>query len=598
MPPRKQSSKPCAGCSKQASGKCPQMLCRTCCRAADCPAHSAQKTKSQKAQPIPTSSLSLAQRLKQRGVYGRVWGILQGCGRTESEDLARYTVADLCRLGLARPDAVQVHSAVGASGLSGLTPDDSVKRVVSNRAYGAFSSPKLLQMERSTVGDQAPETSKADTMKNRRKDGKRDTQRRHVARDSTAKHDHLTSHEAREATPTKQTIGFSPIKKHCAPAPAEQDAGDAEEPDFEKWLLAEAKQLARADCFDTAAATAARSRRQASTPAPGGGAGSAADIGIGWSSISREALSLVAFGVAPSGGSPDVSVAEAKINGKGWHCKDHLKNVRKDLEDLQDSGHKFVAGWKNDKVQSAHHHRVKCKHCHAHAEQVWRELRVRIAERAMRQGRADGRFVASCSHAPAPSDPANAASECRFGSVAEGAGTRRICNHGISHAGCLLWPCANDVTLACNAVDDRGFRTIPSVRVHPSLPHTATAWLKCLPTCLQPLHLANLGEAVEQIFGGHAPLSALFSRGCEPKDVIALGREIRTLQLPSHRDLQWDAELVVQRERVIGVLRRWDMLEGQYMHRTAFLKMCSEQRGADALAHSSVRVDALQLWLR
>jgi len=65
------------------------------------------------AQHVPTSSHNLVHRLEQCGVYERVWSVLEDRGLAESEALALLTVADLCEIGLAQPDAEQVH-AVGA----------------------------------------------------------------------------------------------------------------------------------------------------------------------------------------------------------------------------------------------------------------------------------------------------------------------------------------------------------------------------------------------------------------------------------------------------------------------------------------------------
>ena len=91
------------------------------------------------------------------------------------------------------------------------------------------------------------------------------------------------------------------------------------------------------------------------------------------------------------------------------NSKEHLRDLPKELEriadyevDGLDKRHSALPmpTWK-ERSRACHKKRMDCSKCKAHAQQIWRELRIRLAERAMRQARAEQAAVTLCTDRPA-----------------------------------------------------------------------------------------------------------------------------------------------------------------------------------------------------
>ena len=176
--------------------------------------------------------------------------------------------------------------------------------------------------------------------------------------------------------------------------------------------------------------------------------------------------------------------------------------------------------------------------------------------------------------------------------------THKTGTHDINHGGALLWPCIHNPILECNAVDKKGFRVYPGTLEYPDLPRTN--WLRCLPTCLHALHLTKFEQAVIKIYGRHEDLSLIFTYGCTEDDVTQLTADIQKFRgTKGAKDVAWEDEMMSQKDKVVDILKRQDVLEGQFMHRSSFLRFeadCNKVHPAQAC--SSLRIEAMQLWHR
>ena len=100
---------------------------------------------------------------------------------------------------------------------------------------------------------------------------------------------------------------------------------------------------------------------------------------VGWTAVTQGVLELVAgkvpgtSGVGAAGSVVTVDPRTLRIGKVGWDVKRHLRTAAAtDDPDLQ---------------RAQHAERIECRECKAHAYQLWRELRVNIAQRAAKNGR-------------------------------------------------------------------------------------------------------------------------------------------------------------------------------------------------------------------